>query len=285
PAFIGLTLFTLSGIVHWIQLCRVGKKYLLVLPIGMTGMAGGFALRFLLHHNPTSKGVLIATTLLLLLSPCLFLAAGYVILGHLGTLFGPKVAKGSMLIPPARIATIFVWSDVGTILVQGLGGSMTVSDNIDTVNLGSKIVLVGVIIQFASFMLFSLLVVVFGLRVKSRFPHIWTATGSSAFRLFSGNPAENWHILYYALCATCVTILIRSTYRMIQFLQGHGGYLASHEVFFYCLDALPLWFAMSLYCSVWPPRFLNNSREAQVIELQKGGHRSLYGGESTADLL
>ncbi|KAJ7463456.1 RTA1 like protein-domain-containing protein, partial [Mycena galericulata] len=277
PALVGLALYALSGIVHWIQLFRIGKRFMLPLPIGMTTMAAGFAVRILVHNSPTSLGINIATTLLILLSPCLFLAIDYVILGRLAGLFGPEVSKKCMLIAPTRVATIFVWSDVGTFLIQAIGGSMTTSSKIDTINLGNKIVIVGLGIQLASFGLFTTLMIVFGFRVRTRFPHVWRATGNADFALFSKGPAADWHILYYTLCLSCVSILIRSIFRMAEFIQGHKGYISTHEVFFYCFDALPLWIAMTLYCSVWPPRFLNTTREAEAMELQKNQGRMYMG--------
>ncbi|KAJ7359732.1 RTA1 like protein-domain-containing protein [Mycena albidolilacea] len=284
PALVGLALYALSGIVHWIQLFRIGKPYMLPLPIGMTTMAIGFAVRILVHNSPTSLGLNIGTTLLILLSPCLFLALDYVILGRLAGLFGPEVSKKCMLIAPTRVATIFVWSDVATFLIQAIGGSMTTSSKIDTINLGNKIVLVGLGVQLASFGLFTTLMIVFGLRVRTRFPHVWRATGSADFAPFSKDPAADWHILYYTLCLSCVSILIRSIFRLAEFVQGHKGYISTHEAFFYCFDALPLWIAMTLYCSVWPPRFLNTTREAEVMELQKNLGR-MYGEESASALI
>jgi hypothetical protein len=44
-----------------------------------------------------------------------------------------------MFISPARVATIFVWSDVGTFFIQAIGGSMTTSSKIATINLGNKV--------------------------------------------------------------------------------------------------------------------------------------------------
>jgi len=283
PALVGLALYALSGIVHWIQLFRIGKPFMLPLPIGMTTMAIGFAVRILVHNSPTSTGLNIVTTLLILLSPCLFLALDYVILGRLAGLFGPEVSKECMLIAPARVATIFVWSDVGTFLIQAIGGSMTTSSKIDTVNLGNKIVVVGLGLQLASFGLFTTLMIVFGLRVRTRFPHVWRITGSADFAPFSKDSVADWHILYYTLCLSCVSILIRSIFRMAEFIQGHKGYISTHEVFFYCFDALPLWIAMTLYCSVWPTRFLNTTQETEGMELHKN-QRRVYGGESASAL-
>jgi hypothetical protein len=49
---------------------------------------------------------------------------------------------------------------------------------------------------------------------------------------------------------------IRCIFRFVEYTQGYDGYLASHEAFFYLLDALPLALAMLLFIAVWPPRFL-----------------------------
>ncbi|KAF8174982.1 RTA-like protein [Mycena galopus ATCC 62051] len=262
----------------------MGKPFMLPLPIGMTTMAIGFAVRILVHNSPTSLGLNIGTTLAsVFICPTLFLALDYVILGRLAGLFGPEVAKKCMLIAPTRVATIFVWSDVATFVIQALGGSMTTSSKIDTVNLGTKIVLVGLGLQLASFALFTTLMIVFGLRVRTRFPHVWRVTGRADFTPFSKDSVADWHILYYTLCLSCVSILIRSIFRMAEFIQGHSGYISTHEVFFYCFDALPLWIAMTLYCSVWPPRFLNTTREAEAMELHKNQGR-VYGGESASAL-
>ncbi|KAJ7503434.1 RTA1 like protein-domain-containing protein [Mycena galericulata] len=270
PAIVALVLYGLSGFVHWIQFFRIGKRFMLPLPIGMTAMAIGFVVRILVHHNPTSLGLNIGTTLLILLSPCLFLALDYVILGRLARLFGPEVAKKCMLVAPTRVAAVFVTSDVTTFLIQGVGGSMLTSTKINTINLGNKIVLVGLGIQLASFALFTTLAVSFGFRVKKHFPHVWRATGNKDFALFGKGPSADWHILYYTLCFSCVGILIRSFFRLAEFIQGHKGFISTHEVFFYLFDSLALWIVMTLYCSVWPPRFLDDTpREAEAIELQR----------------
>lgn len=49
----------------------------------------------------------------------------------------------------------------------------------------------------------------------------------------------------------------------------YNGFLAYHEGYFYSLDSLPLWIAMSLYCFVWPTRFLHSHAQTEGVELQK----------------
>lgn len=52
-------------------------------------------------------------------------------------------------------------------------------------------------------------------------------------------------------------------------LYRYSGFLVNHEGYFYAFDPLPLWLAMSLYCFVWPTRFLNSHPHPEGIELQK----------------
>ncbi|KAJ7113073.1 RTA1 like protein-domain-containing protein [Mycena epipterygia] len=283
PAAIAALLYALSGTVHWIQWFRHGRQpFMLLLPIGMTAMVVGFIVRILVHHSPTSLGLNIVTVLLILLSPCLFLALDYSILGRLSGTLGPEVSSKTMFITPTRVATIFVWADVGTFLVQALGGSMTTSSTKKTVDLGNNIVLIGLGIQLVSFALFVTLALVFGSRVRARFPEVWHVRGGAPFTAFGGHVAD-WRILYYTLCVTCGGILIRSIFRMAEGIQGHSGYISQHEAFFYCFDALPLWVSMTLYCVVWPPRFLTSPQDAQAMELKmnQGQGRMYVTGEGS----
>jgi hypothetical protein len=45
-------------------------------------------------------------------------------------------------------------------------------------------------------------------------------------------------------------------YRTIELSQGYRGHLATVEAFFYGLDTLPLFLAVSIYVPFWPGRFI-----------------------------
>ncbi|KIY49756.1 RTA1 like protein, partial [Fistulina hepatica ATCC 64428] len=225
-------------------------RWMLVLCIGTLTMAVGFAVRIVRHNHP-SEGVYIVETLFILLSPCAFLAQDYVILPRLAKWLS---AEGFLFINPAKVVKIFVWSDCLTFFLQSSGGGLTAVKNSKSIpKLGSKIALIGLVIQALSFGTFTLMALVFGLRVRSRTPQKWTSyidTGAET--------PSDWRMLWLALMWTTVGILIRSVYRIIEYAQGYGGYLATHEGFFYCLDALPLLLAISVYIFVWPPLLLNS---------------------------
>ncbi|KAE9397567.1 RTA1-domain-containing protein [Gymnopus androsaceus JB14] len=260
PAVIGIALYGLSGAIHCIQFFRIGQRYMLTLIIGMTCFMLGLIMRIVVSHSPYSLGVYIIEDLLVLLSPCAFLATDYMLLSRLANSLGQDIADDCLLIPARRITKIFVWSDVITFFIQSGGGGL--SANQKSASLGTKIAMIGLILQLLSFGLFAIMLVAFGFRVILQFGS--TAHGeslSSVASPFKTSSISNWKILYFTMCLTCVGILIRSIFRIAEFAGGYTGFLSIHEGYFYCLDALPLWIAMTLYCFVWPSRFINKHEE------------------------
>ncbi|KAF7351872.1 hypothetical protein MVEN_01148700 [Mycena venus] len=120
PAYIALVAYGISGLVHWIQFLAVPPRrpFMLALTIGMTSMTAGFVVRILFSMAPENAiGKFIAMDLLLLLSPCLFLATDYMLLSRLARSFDKEVVDRCLLIRESRIVKIFVWSDVTTFFV------------------------------------------------------------------------------------------------------------------------------------------------------------------------
>ncbi|THU90274.1 hypothetical protein K435DRAFT_676299, partial [Dendrothele bispora CBS 962.96] len=196
--------------------------------------------------------------------PCAFLATDYVLLEHLASNLGHDVADKCLFLSSSIIVKIFVWSDVVTFFIQASGGGLEASGNANMASLGSKVTIVGLILQLISFGLFTSLLLVFGFRVHSWYPKHWRVdrrgqTITSTMGLFKTTEIYDWKILFYILVFSCMCILVRSTFRIFEFAQGHTGFLATHEGYFYLLDALPLWIAMSLFCFFWPTRFKPNS--------------------------
>ncbi|CAK5276478.1 unnamed protein product [Mycena citricolor] len=238
-AAIGVALFGISGIVHWIYYftARPRRKFTLSLTIGMSAMALGFILRIVYALGSHTLGKYIVMDLFILLSPCLFLVTDYVLFSRLVATFHTEVVSRCLLIRPSRITHIFVYSDVLTFLIQSTGGALSAGKNANTAKLGSNIALAGLVLQALSFGLFTVLLIVFSWRL-----------------LLSTEPIQDWRILIYILYLTCLGILTRSVFRIVEFAGGYRGYVANHEVFFYLLDALPLWISMTLFCIIWPAR-------------------------------
>ncbi|KAJ7769928.1 RTA1 like protein-domain-containing protein [Mycena metata] len=256
PAYIALILYAVSAAIQWTHFTIVTPRrpFILSLTLGMTAMALGFIFRVIYSNTPTSLGKYIIMDLFILLSPCLFLATDYMLLSHLARTFDDEVADRCLLIRHSCITKIFVWSDVTTFLLQSSGGGLSVIKSL--ANVGNTIALIGLIMQALSFLLFTVVLLVFGFRVSKHFPNVWHPQNPRPFKLLSRQPINDWRIVFYMMALTCVGILIRSVFRVAEFAGGFLGPIATHEGYFYVFDSLPLWIAMSLYCVVWPPRAL-----------------------------
>lgn len=61
-----------------------------------------------------------------------------------------------------------------------------------------------------------------------------------------------WHKHLLALHGSSLLILIRSIFRVIEYLQGQDGYLLTTEAFLYVFDALLMFAVMVVFAAVHP---------------------------------
>ncbi|GAA6017618.1 hypothetical protein JCM11491_005303 [Sporobolomyces phaffii] len=257
---IGIVLYGLSGGLHWLHWYRNrNNRYMLTLSIGMSCMVLGFILRIVYRGALDSVGVYAIMTLFILLSPCTFLATNYMILTRLAHALN---AESALFIRASRVVRIFVWSDVFTFFLQAAGGGLSASKG--SADTGHKIALVGLALQLVSYGLFCCLLIIFGTRVPRMFPGIEDrrrAAGRDSSNPFATTSLHRWRSLYALLLLTSVGIIVRSVFRLVEYTQGYSGYLPTHEGYFWSLDALPLWLAMSLYAVWWPARYVAGATE------------------------
>ncbi|KAJ7363097.1 RTA1 like protein-domain-containing protein [Mycena albidolilacea] len=276
PAYIALVAYGISGLIHWIQFFAFPSRrpFMLALTIGMTAMTAGFVVRILFSMAPENAiGKFIAMDLVRPF-PCLFLATDYMLLSRLARSFDKEVVGRCLLIRESRIVKIFVWSDVTTFLLQTIGGSSGAGHSPSAAKLGNTLGLAGLVLQAFSFLLFTVVLLTFGWRVSKHFPDLWIPRNARPFKLFSRQSIDNWRVVYYTMCVTCIGVLIRSVFRVAEFAGGYSGTIATHEGYFYFFDALPLWLAMSLYCFLWPVRaFGVRSGEIELIGSAHKGPR------------
>jgi len=120
--------------------------------------------------------------------------------------------------------------------------------------------------------------------------------------------SREWRPLLFCLYASCFLIIFRtsilsdqrnvfnlllnilgSTYRAIEFFQGLGGYLGSHEVYFYSFEALPMMPPFILF-NIWHPGrivkggFLASAMQPDVL-LEDSPGASRQGKENSNETL
>lgn len=183
----------------------------------------GYCGRIWSHFNQNAIGGFVMQAILILVSPALFAASIYMILGRLIRALG---AEHLSLIPIKWVTKIFVTGDVIAFSLQAAGGGIQSSGTLDMYELGEKIIIAGLFVQIAIFGFFVVTSVLFHTRMQK-------SPTSQATR----GPVP-WKRHLYVLYATSALILIRSIFRVVEYLQGNDGYLISHEVFIYVMDAL-----------------------------------------------
>lgn len=183
----------------------------------------GYVGRIQSAHNPCILPPFIMQTLLLLLGPALFAASIYMILGRIILLTnGQKFS----IVRPSWLTKIFVGGDVLCFLMQGAGGGLMSSAKRDLSKRkkGENLIVGGLFVQLVFFGLFVITSALF--QTKSR-AHVKTLPASVTWK-------KHLYVLYF----TSILILIRSVFRVIEYLQGNDGYLLSNEVFLYIFDAV-----------------------------------------------
>ncbi|KAG1892392.1 RTA1-domain-containing protein [Suillus subluteus] len=242
-AFVYVLLIVL---VQTYQIIYNGGRFMLSMVIGEYIYALGFAFRFALHNSPDSLQIFITEDLLIVLSPCFFIAANYTLLGRLASEID---CAHHIWLPVRRLTLIFVLSDFTTFVIQAIGASMTTSTVQSSASLGLHIFLVGLIMQLVSFIFFC--------ATYARFLYkVYTEEQDVCMR-DSKQPWNNdWRTLAAALAVSCVGLLIRSFYRVVEASQGFRGNLSTSEAAFYLGDTIPICLALVVYVPFWPGRFI-----------------------------
>ena len=131
-------LFGLTTIAHITQAIVYKKRFCWVIITGTTWETAGFIFRTLATYNQTSQGYMITSQLFILLAPLWINAFDYMTLGRMVHFFLPDQKVWG--IKAKRLTLIFVLLDIGSFIMQGIGGSMLSGENShDTEMLGIHI--------------------------------------------------------------------------------------------------------------------------------------------------
>ncbi|KAJ1305511.1 hypothetical protein OPQ81_000518 [Rhizoctonia solani] len=235
--------FTALASVAWFF--RHRGRYMFAIIIGAGFYSIGLFLRIMYAGDPTSVGKYAVMNLIILLSPCGFIAGVYMLLSRLAYHLD---AVDLLAISARRLTKIFVISDVVTFWIQAGGGGLTASSDENMRNIGSKVFLGGLIAQLISFLIYTLVFALFIHRVHKYRREEWEHR-PEGFK-------NHWLALVSMMVVSCVFIIIRSVYRAVENGQGRDGQLAMHEIYFYILDTIVLWIGITVYLITWPPRYL-----------------------------
>ncbi|RDW86090.1 RTA1 domain-containing protein [Aspergillus mulundensis] len=250
-AAIFIFLFGVSTGYHLYQLLKARALYFIPFVIGGVFQILGYLFRILSHNHTDSIPLYALQTVLILLAPALYAASIYMVLGRLIVHLD---AQQHSLVRVKWMTKIFVTGDVISFLMQCGGGGLMSGDNQSTRQTGETITIIGLAVQIIFFGFFLLTSIIFHIRIaKSPTPSSLQAQDS--WRNTHNITARNWVTLLFAMYVVSVLILVRSIFRMVEFIDGYGGYIMTHEVFIYVFDAVLMVVVMAVL-NFWHPAFV-----------------------------
>lgn len=180
----------------------------------------------------------------ILLPPALFAATIYMCLGRIILLVGGSHLS---IIKPQLLTRIFVGGDVFSFLIQGGSSGLTVmaSKNPTLGKLGNWMVIVGLGIQLISFTIFGLTAMLFHRRLRnSPTPQSYQVD-------------QSWIKTMYMLYGVSVLIIVRSIFRIVEYVMGTDGYPLTHEWTLYMFDTVPMLVASWLFYLRYPDNIVS----------------------------
>lgn len=122
------------------------------------------------------------------------------------------------------------------------------SGSVSSMKLGERIVIGGLCIQIAFFGFFMVTAATFDLRLR-RSPTPQSECTKTPWRKHLG-------VLYFA----SVLIMVRSLFRVIEYVQGNSGYIMKHEAFLYIFDALLMFCLMAVFNVIHPSKVVSHKQ-------------------------
>ncbi|KAF5561557.1 Rtm1p [Fusarium phyllophilum] len=258
-AVVSTVVFAVLSVLHTWRLIRVRAYYFTPFVVGGFFETVGYAGRIWSHFDKLSVGGFVLQAIPILVAPALFAASIYMILGRLIRTVG---AAHLSLVPVKWVTRIFVTGDVIAFSLQAGGGGIQSAGTLDLYNLGEKIIIAGLFVQIVVFGFFVVTSILFHTRLlKSPTPE-------------SLRGDVPWARYLYVLYATSFLILVRSIFRVIEYLQGNKGYLISHEIFLYIFDAILMALVMVIFMIWYVKHLQKESKPGDIEERELSSYES-----------
>ncbi|KAF7563748.1 hypothetical protein G7046_g404 [Stylonectria norvegica] len=263
-AIIAIVIFSIASFAHSFLLIRARAWFFIPFLLGCLLEVAGYVARAIgAKQTPNWTLAPFAVQILtLLLGPTFFAASIYMILGRFIRSLG---ADKYSLIRTTWLTKFFLLGDIVSIAAQALGGGMLANANtVAKINLGQNIIIIGLAVQVLFFILFIIVTGLFHLRLRKNPTPLSSLSGAT------------WQKFLMVLYSMSLLILVRSIYRMTEYLMGHNSTLQSKEVYGYIFDALLMAGVTVGFAIFHPSRFLTvpgkSALNGSDSEIQLGGY-------------
>ncbi|KAH3951182.1 hypothetical protein HBI56_089410 [Parastagonospora nodorum] len=253
-ALIALIVFLIMTLLHLWQFLRLRQRIVIFVIIGALCEVAGYGARISSHFDNEAWGSFITQGVFLLVGPLFFAATIYMMLGRTIRLAGGEDVS---FIKPMCYTRIFVTADVTTLIIQGLGSSIMGTMQLKLALAGEKIVIAGLALQVATFIVFLVASIDFHIRMNRK-------TRGSA----STDPNIDWKKMLWILYSVSAIILFRCTFRLIEYAMGNAAYLIAHEWTLYAFDSVPMFLVLVLLLVLQPSKYVSD--QTKKVEESRG---------------
>jgi hypothetical protein len=191
----------------------------------------------------------------LVVAPTPLVAANFILLGRIIRRLGPQYSR----LTPRRYTIIFLSCDIISLVVQGMGGGIASGSqtNPSQAKLGSNIALGGTIFQLVAIVVYCALATEFLFRYARDRPVRRSAP--SPGEAFRGTTDNRLRRMLYAMCIMTIFIVIRTIYRVVEFVDGWNGTVISTQWLFNVFDSAMIVLAMYTLNIFHPGIYLKES--------------------------
>jgi hypothetical protein len=211
-----------------------GVKYktwtwLIALTLGCFGECVGYVGRIIMNDNPFSEAGFNMQITCLIIAPAFVTAGVYLTLKHVVLSFGEEHAW----VPAKWYTRVFIACDIISLILQGAGGgtAATADDGSSLLDVGSDLMIAGIIFQVVVLVVFGALLVEYLVRVyrlrDTLAPSALKLAADTRFRAFMG-----------AIFVAYICILTRCVYRIPEMTGGWRNEIMRNEVEFIVLDGV-----------------------------------------------
>ncbi|KAE9377347.1 RTA1 like protein [Stipitochalara longipes BDJ] len=250
-------LFAIAMFAHFWRVYTTKSKFCLTFAIGCFSEFVGYCARASAHNKTGKLMPYIFQNFFILVAPALFAASIYKTLGRIiRSVQGERLS----LVRVNWLTKTFVIGDVMSFVVQG--GSAGLMFSSSTVNIGQGMVVGGLCIQIIMFGLFALTAIIFQLRLHKN-------PTTESF-----NPENPWKESLHMLYAVSALIMIRSIFRVVEYLMGNDGYPLSHEWTLYIFDGVLMLLVTVIFHIRYPSKLqevISNNEDLRMISQSDDG--------------
>ncbi|KAI5459594.1 RTA1 like protein-domain-containing protein [Mariannaea sp. PMI_226] len=242
-------IFAVSLFVHAVLGWKTRTiSFLVSYMLGSTCETVGYIGRIMLHNNPYKLSSFLMQIVCLTTGPAFYSAGLYLCLARIVVIYGEKISR----LPPVWYTRIFVTCDFISLSLQGAGGGVaSAATKQSTLSMGNNIMLVGLIFQIVTLVLFAGFCTDFVWRLNS-FPNRISISSRHI------RESRRFRGFLVAAVVTFMTIFIRCVYRVVELAGGWNNKLQREEAPFIILESCMIVVAAFAFAFFHPGHAFHN---------------------------